>query len=132
MLPDDMSIYFFAQKNHYHFQKEDDMRVNKEEHVLQMMTLNYNTMVQQKASAVTLIVMIADYRLLSLPSVVVYVCSLLIVFYFQYSRYLHILLRQYKANEQLSVSFTYLNICILYLSTIKPYLILNFFLIQSQ
>ena len=26
------------------------MRVNKEEHVLQMMTLNYNTMVQQKAS----------------------------------------------------------------------------------
>ena len=59
------------------------MRVNKEVHVSQMMTLNYNnTMVQQKASAVTLIVMIADYRLLSLPSVVVYVCSLLIVFYF--------------------------------------------------
>ena len=55
------------------------MRVNKEEHVLQMMTLNYNTMVQQKASAVTLIVMIADYRLLSLPSVVC--MCVLIVFY---------------------------------------------------
>ena len=57
------------------------MRVNKEEHVLQMMTLNYNTMVQQKASAVTLIVMIADYRLLSLPSVVcMCVCSLCFTF----------------------------------------------------
>ena len=27
------SYIFLVQKNHYHFQKEDDMRVNKEVHV---------------------------------------------------------------------------------------------------